>query len=41
MAATRPASLLRIEQHGSVEWDDALTPRIVTVAGVTVTNPER
>ena len=42
MASARPAALLGFsDQASSVTWDDALTPRTVTVADVTVTNPKR
>jgi N-acetylglucosamine-6-phosphate deacetylase len=40
MASTRPAALLGLTDVPSeITWDAALTPRIVTIADVTVTNP--
>ncbi|MGD0433547.1 MAG: N-acetylglucosamine-6-phosphate deacetylase [Acetobacteraceae bacterium] len=42
MASTRPAALLAVElAPEAVEWDDRLIPRIVTVGGITVSNPPR
>jgi N-acetylglucosamine-6-phosphate deacetylase len=39
MASTHPAALLGLTQVSTVIWDDALVPRAVTVADITVTNP--
>ncbi len=42
MASARPAGILGLSHPPSeVTWDEALTPRVVTVADVTVTNPAR
>ena len=42
MASVQPATLLGLPGVPSmVTWDEALTPRIVTVGDVTVTNPAR
>jgi N-acetylglucosamine-6-phosphate deacetylase len=39
MASARPASLLGMESLAStVEWDEALTPRLVTVGDLSVSN---
>ena len=40
MASRQPAELLGAAlEAGTVEWDESLVPRSITVGGVTVTNP--
>jgi N-acetylglucosamine-6-phosphate deacetylase len=40
MASSQPAALLGLEPvSGAVEWDAALTPRVVTAGDVSITNP--
>jgi N-acetylglucosamine-6-phosphate deacetylase len=42
MASTQPASALGVAvRPSSIEWDNALMPRQVSVADITVSNPER